>query len=423
MPILNDQLAPQLLEAAPEAMIVVDGKGRIILANGQAEKLFGFKREEMLGRAIEMLLPKHLMQSHERHRAAYHARARLRVMGEGFELFARRRNGKEFPVEVSLSPIQTEGGVLVASAIRDVTTRKRAEQALISAQAEAERASQTKSRFLAAANHDLRQPIQSIGLYLSSLRTMLGTADNAHAVAEKMRGSLDVMEELLDALLDISEFDAGTVEARVQSVPLQHLFEQLQTDNEPQAQQKGLSLIISVSPLSVMSDPRLLLRILENFLANAIRYTPCGEIRICAHSVGDQVRIDVVDTGIGIPEEAQKSIFDEYFQLDNPVRQRNKGLGLGLSIVKHIARLLGHRLEVESVLDQGSRFSVWLPRIEASGAVAPAAVDTASDSPIPDDAQVLVIEDDPAVLDSLKLRLEIASLRVHHAPDWLAQWR
>lgn len=162
MSILNDQFAPQLLEAAPEAMIVVDGAGRIILANGQAERLFGLAREQMLDRPIEMLLPDRFAALHQKHRVEYFAAARLRTMGEGFELYAKRFNGEEFPVEVSLSPIQTPDGVLVATAIRDVTERKQVEQQLKDAQAEAEMANQTKSRFLAAANHDLRQPLQAV---------------------------------------------------------------------------------------------------------------------------------------------------------------------------------------------------------------------------------------------------------------------
>jgi protein-histidine pros-kinase len=204
MSILNDQLAPQLLEASPEAMIVVDDSGRIILVNGQAEKLFGLAREQMLDQRIELLLPSRFASVHQQHRADYFAAARLRAMGDGFELFAKRSSGEEFPVEVSLSPIQVGEGLLVASAIRDVTVRKQAEQQLKDAQAEAETANQTKSRFLAAANHDLRQPLQSVGLYLSAMRKMLGESHSAMSVADKIRGSLDVMEELLDALLDIS---------------------------------------------------------------------------------------------------------------------------------------------------------------------------------------------------------------------------
>lgn len=417
MSILNDQFAPQLLEAAPEAMIVVDGAGRIILANGQAERLFGLAREQMLDRSIEMLLPDRFAALHQKHRVEYFAAARLRTMGEGFELYAKRFNGEEFPVEVSLSPIQTPDGVLVATAIRDVTERKQVEQQLKDAQAEAEMANQTKSRFLAAANHDLRQPLQSVGLYLSSMRKMLGESYSAIDVADKIRSSLNVMEELLDALLDISKFDAGAVEATLRDVSLQHLFEQLLADNEPQAEEKGLMLVIQPTSLTVRSDPGLLLRILENFLTNAIRYTAFGEIVVSAQGEDERVRIDVVDTGIGIPTEAQESIFDEYFQLDNPVRQRDKGLGLGLSIVKHIARLLGHELEVVSTVGRGSRFSVWLPRVQVTIAVAVEEDSYDKAASTLQTAKVLLIEDDLAVLDSMKLLLELAGLRVYHATD------
>lgn len=413
-----DKLAVQLLEAGPEALIVVDVNGVIRLVNGQAEKLFNYTREALLGQPIEILLPERLAHTHRHMRSAYIEAAKLRSMGEGSELVARRKDGSEFYVEVSLSPIESTDGLLVASAIRDVSARKQSEQELKDKMVKADRATATKSRFLAAANHDLRQPLQSVGLYLSAMRLVMQDSARALEIAEKIRNSLDVMGGLLDSLLDISKFEAGAVEVKAGRVPLQHLFDLLLADAQPQAAEKNLTLAIQPTALSVFSDPGLLLRVLENFLFNAIRYSHTGEVRLAAQGVGEQVRIDVLDAGIGIPEHALENIFDEYFQLDNPVRQRSKGLGLGLSIVKHIAQLLGHKIEVESKLGVGSRFSVWLPKADTSLDSAGMGID-AKTRPVDALATraALIIDDDPAVLDSLSVWLELSGMSVYAALD------
>jgi CheY-like chemotaxis protein len=173
----------------------------------------------------------------------------------------------------------------------------------------------------------------------------------------------------------------------------------------PQAEEKGLSLHIEASPLFVKSDPFLLQRIVENFVTNAVRYTEASEIRLVCQPDAENVRIDVTDTGMGIPEEALDTVFEEYFQLDNQHRDRRKGLGLGLSIVKHIARLLDHQLNVGSVVGEGSVFSVSLPRVEQSVETttpAPPAEIGAPDRPI----AVLFVDDDPAIVDAILMMLK-----------------
>jgi len=217
-----------------------------------------------------------------------------------------------------------------------------------------------KSRFLTAASHDLRQPLQSTGLYLSVLLSELEDPAKRE-IGDKMRQSLHVMGELLDALLDISTLDSGSVIPEIETFPVQNLLDRVASAVGPQAEEKGLSLHIEPSPLYVKSDLVLLQRIVENFVTNAVRYTEAGETRVVCQKDGDNVRIDVSDTGMGIPEEALATVFEEYFQLDNQHRDRRKGLGLGLSIVKHIARLLDHQVDVRSIVGEGSVFSVSLP--------------------------------------------------------------
>ena len=219
-----------------------------------------------------------------------------------------------------------------------------------------------------------------------------------------MRLSLDVMGELLDALLDISKLDSGSVVPEIETFPIQNLLDRVASAVRPQAEEKGLSLHIEASPLFVKSDLILLQRIVENFVTNAVRYTEAGEIRVVCQRDAENVRIDVTDTGMGIPEEALATVFEEYFQLDNQHRDRRKGLGLGLSIVKHIARLLDHHLDVRSVVGEGSVFSVSLPRaeqpVETTTPVPPAEID-ALDRPI----AVLFVDDDPAIVDAILMML------------------
>jgi len=294
--------------------------------------------------------------------------------------------------------------------------RKAAEQALSNAKEVAESATATKSRFLAAASHDLRQPLQSLGLYLSVLTRQLDAPQQLD-VTNKMRSSLDTMGELLDALLDISKLDSGAVKPEKRDVWIQELLTRIVTDNAQQAAEKGLQLEYTRDDYAVHTDPGLLERVIENFVTNAIRYTESGQISIECRPHEDVLRITVSDTGIGIAEDDIDKVFEEYYQLDNHARNRRKGLGLGLSIVKHIAKLLEHPLEVSSKPGEGSTFTVEVPigtvevaRVE-SCAAAPASV-RGIGIPI-----VLLIDDDPSIIDATTMLLESTGVRVCSASN------
>ena len=228
---------------------------------------------------------------------------------------------------------------------------------------EAERANFDKSRFLAAASHDLRQPMHALGLFIGELHSRLDTQEQ-HKIANKVEESVEALSSLLDSLLDISKLDAGIVIPQIQSVDIDAMTKRLAQDFVTVAQRKNITLRFHSISAVVMSDPVLLERILLNLLSNAIRYTPQnGTVMLACRLRGDNVRIEIRDNGIGIPPEEQQNVFHEFVQLENSARDRSKGIGLGLAIVDRLSRLLHQPLTLRSAPGQGSTFSITVPRV------------------------------------------------------------
>ena len=224
----------------------------------------------------------------------------------------------------------------------------------------AEEANIAKSRFLAAASHDLRQPLHALGLFVQALEELpLGKRESQ--VIGNIRHSVDAMEELFNALLDISRLDAGVVQPCVTTIPLAMVFDRVRFEYAPVARQKRISLNVMKTSMHVVSDPSLLGRIIRNLLANALRYTDQGGVVLGCRRRGNTVRIEVWDSGRGIPSEQQGDIFREFYQLENPERDRRKGLGLGLAIVERLSRLLDHPVELRSTVGKGSMFAITVP--------------------------------------------------------------
>lgn len=277
-----------------------------------------------------------------------------------------------------------------------------ATQALREKKEEAETATRAKSRFLTAASHDLRQPMHALGLFVARLAQLPHDAPTTHLIGN-LEASVQALQELLDGLLDVSRLEAQAVQVQLRPFPLADLFEQLRASLALTAQQKGLRLRVRPTPVWVLSDSALLHRVLLNLLSNALRYTHTGGALLACRSGADgqHVRIEVWDTGIGIAPEHQSAVFKEFYQIGNSERDRNKGQGLGLSIVEHSARLLGYPLQMRSSLGRGTRFSLCVP-------LAPPGVARERRSPLrprnfEDIAglRVLVIEDDQLVRDAL----------------------
>ncbi len=265
----------------------------------------------------------------------------------------------------------------------------------------ARQASQEKTRFLAAASHDLRQPLHALALFAAVIERQRGVGENPDHTAQ-LGGLVRQLGQSLDAMLDVARLDAGIVEKHMAATALQPVFESLNRIYSPQASDKGLELRIRPTGLFVNTDRSHLERILSNLISNAIRYTAGGGVLVLARQRGEQVWVDVWDSGTGIPDDQIDLVFEEYYQLANPGRDRSKGLGIGLAIVRRLCALLGHGLGVRSVPGRGSRFRVQLDRVRApptvpstgsTGGDAPAALVLPAHVALP--GHVLLLDDEP----------------------------
>ena len=579
------ELARSALDAAPDAMIMIDDSGSICYANRQVSALFGYSNDDVIGRPVEVLMPERFRNRHVDHRNRFVANLRVRPMGQGLELYGRRADGTEFPVEISLSPIDDGARSLVAAAIRDVTDRKRVE-AELNAQLEdmrslhdmstrlieaadlpvlleeildatiavqradfgniqlrdpassvlkvvaqrgfspaflehfatvdpsdqsacgralraggrviiedieedpeylphraiaahegyravqstpicgrdgavmgvlsthfrtphrpsdrelqltdlymrlvaeliarvqdegivraardlAQRVSRAKSRFLATASHDLRQPLQTLALLNGTLRRTVKDQDMTEMLLQEEQ-AISAMSRLLNALLNISKLESGAVKPEPRDFAVASLFSELHRDFASMAESKGVRLETDACANSVHSDPSLVAQMLRNLVANAIKYTQQGRVRLgCSPTEDSKVRIEVLDTGIGIPTDQLASIFEEFYQVGVPANSSRNGYGLGLSIVQRIATLLEIELDVRSEVGKGSSFSLLLPPARASVAeAAPPRVAPLAHARRAGYARVLLVEDDAAVRDATRMLFSIEGYRV-----------
>ncbi|MGO9594443.1 MAG: PAS domain S-box protein [Steroidobacteraceae bacterium] len=422
----SPDLARSALDAAPDAMIIIDALGVIQFANRQVSALFGYAHDEIIGHNIERLMPERFQARHIGHREHYVSNVRVRPMGAGLDLFGRRRDGTEFPLEISLSPIEGGDRVLVAAAIRDVTDRKRVEAELIvareaadaareladQARESADRANQGKSRFLATASHDLRQPLQTLALLNGALRRVVADPGVAAALSQQEQ-AIGAMSRLLNALLDISKLESGAVKPEPTDFTVAAMFEELRAEFASIAANKGLEFEIEKCQDAVYSDPSLVEQILRNLVSNAIKYTCEGWVRLrCLHEAA-LVRIEVLDTGIGIPADQLPYICDEFYQIGVPTNSARDGYGLGLSIVQRLVKLLTLKLDVRSEVGRGSAFSLILPA--SSGRVVSAPHESTQSpmhGPQIGTARVLLVEDDAAVRGATRMLLRVEGYRV-----------
>ncbi len=318
-------------------------------------------------------------------------------------------------------PYRTQSGGVegVVITFSDITGRKGASDALDAALQKAKNADEAKSRFLAAASHDLRQPLQTLAL-LQGLLTRGVESERDRKLVGRIGETLGAMTGMLNALLDINQIEAGAIRPEMEIFPVNDLLAKLHDEFTYQAQAKALKLRVVASSLTIRSDPRLLEQMLRNLLSNALKYTRTGKVLLGCRRRKGAMRIEVLDTGIGIPDEEIQAIFEEYHQVGNEARERSLGLGLGLSIVRRIGNLLGHRVRVRSDHGNGSAFSIEiaLPPV-ASGPKPPVSrpgLDPA-DGKAARKGAVLVVEDDPELRELLALSLGEEGHKVARAYD------
>ena len=305
----------------------------------------------------------------------------------------------------------------------DISERKAIRKALELAMQEAEQANIAKSRFLAAASHDLRQPLQTLTL-LQALLVRSVTGEKAPKLVTRMGETLGAMSGMLNTLLDINQIEAGIVQAEPVSFPINELFDRLRDEFTYHAQAQRLELHVVPCSLHVHSDPNFLEQMVRNLLSNALKYTKRGKVLLGCRRRHGMISIEIWDTGIGIPDDELQAIFQEYHQLDNDARERTRGLGLGLSIVQRIVKLLDHRIHVRSRLGKGSMFAIEITVPGDGGALPTGAIKLAAPTAATDVTRtkgtILVVEDDPDVRELLLMLLDGEGHKVVTAQHGLA---
>jgi two-component system, sensor histidine kinase len=354
-------ISQQLLQFSPDALIVVDFQGVILFANATSRALFGYSREQLVGQSIEILVPERFRLRHGAHLASYLRDPTAREMGARIiDLFARRADGTEFPAGIRLAPVHDGEKTFVAAAIRDMTERRAINDALVAAREEADRANMAKTRFLATASHDLRQPLQTIRLLNASLLTLTPEAAEQHKLLRRQESAIDSASRMINSLLDITRLESGAVEPHLAPINLTSIYGDLKREFEPVAMAKGIRLELPETSKIVISDRILLNQLLQNLVGNALKYTEKGFVRIAESLDADGFLLCIEDSGSGIPSDKLDRIFDEYYQVDQSGSQRS-GVGLGLAIVREVSRLLSYSVSVSSEVGRGTLVRVRIP--------------------------------------------------------------
>lgn len=403
------------LEAAPDAVVIIDQNGTIVRVNGQAEKMFGYAREELMGQELEMLMPLRLRGVHRGQRAGFVAHPCTRPMGLTTDLWGLRKNGSEFPVEISLSPIPYPEGVRIASIVRDVTERRRMEQELRDAD-------RKKDEFLATLGHELRNPLAPIRNAVHYLGIEGLKEPDVKMARDIIARQLAVMVRLIDDLLDASRIGSDKLDIHKQPVDLAEVVEIAVESSRPLIQQRSHELTISQPSQTLIldADAIRLAQVISNLLNNAAKYTsPGGHIWLTTERHGNDALISVRDDGIGIPDEMLGRIFDMFVQVDRSSESSQGGLGIGLTLVRRLVEMHDGSIEARSRLPgAGSEFIVRLPLpipstheppLSKSGPIVPAL----------SGCRILVVDDNKDSADTMGMLLRLQGNDIRTVYDGL----
>jgi PAS domain S-box-containing protein len=385
-----------LFQFATEGIMVASNEGEIVRINPSAEKLFGYEKDELLGKKVELLVPMRLASKHKDHRERYGGSPHPRSMGAGMELFGLKKDGSEFPVEISLSPYATPQGKFVIAFIVDITIRRQAESKLRNYSAELEKQvksrtlileeaieelektkkelnmalekekelNELKSRFVSMASHEFRTPLTTMmsSLSLISKYGERNDLDNHGKHVHKIRNSIHNLTDILNDFLSVSKLEEGKVNNQPERLNLKTFMEEVVDEMQPMAT-AGQKITLDYSGQNEVNlDRKLLKNILFNLISNAIKFSQeNGLIEVIADVKDQSVDISVKDHGIGIPMEDQKHLFERFFRGHNAVHIQ--GTGLGLNIVAKYAELINAKLDFESVENTGTTFKMTIPYV------------------------------------------------------------
>jgi PAS domain S-box-containing protein len=409
-----------LLEVAPDPVVTVDERGVIVMVNAQTEKVFGYRRDELLGQSVEKLVPERSRGNHTQHRIGYVAEPHARPMGAGMELNARRKDGSEIPVEISLSPIQTSEGFRVISSIRDVSERKKIlrqmeqqNRELELRNREVERATQLKSKFLATMSHELRTPLNAVVGFSDLLAD--GTAGDLNEKQKRFvnhikMGSIHLLQ-LINDILDLSKIEAGQLEFHPEDILISDALPEVLSTIRPLAMAKNIKIEQQDGPdYTIHADRVRFKQILYNLLSNAVKFTAKdGHVEISCKADGNQVGVSVTDNGSGIPVEEQQAIFEEFRQAEGNKNGNQEGTGLGLAITKRLVEHQGGRISVRSAPGEGSCFSFTLPAASGGQRTKPSSsivVSPAVTAVGPNKPLILVVDDEASARELLTSYLD-----------------